>query len=231
MNLFDVYPHLRQEQSSVLQGRSLRLISISGIVYDDDAFYFEMSSRQYWARTANGTTVGIGGAKIRPDAVPTSRSDWPIYALGQTIRKFWGCKVDHDPAYPSYILQDGELVTLASSADTTPFLMIMTPPRLGGGDEVPDALAQAVYLFRLRHRNKDPKIAGLLHIKRRNLGDFFNRDMWNSLELLQQPWATLEGRVAPPRDAAMRPILALRGLQQLWRMGIWPAQAPEAIAS
>jgi len=222
MNLFEVYPHLHNEAHPIVAGRALRLIAISGVVYDEQYFYFELGAEQFWARSARGTYIGIGGAKVRPDLLRLSANNEPVQLLARAIRESWGCKVDLSSPGASFVLQEAEVGLLQTAVAHAPFLFVLTPPRLGGGDDVPDALAQAVYLLHLRRRIRDPKDTSLLSVRRAQFGTFLEQDTWQVGELLAQPWAELRAKRLPPGTAFLRPVLALRGLQELWRQGIFP---------
>ena len=87
MDLFTVFPQLTHEQNVALQARSLRLIALSALVYDDAAFYFEISDARFWGRLAHGKfAIGVGAVKVRPDP----HND-PARALSRYLHKTWRC--------------------------------------------------------------------------------------------------------------------------------------------
>jgi hypothetical protein len=219
MNLFDVFPQLGHEQTSVLQGRSLRLIALSGIVFDEQAFYFELSEQRFWGRLPNGgVSIGIGAAKVRPDAAQP-----PHQALVQHLRRQWRCEVDFHPSGHAYVLgDDSQVVVLTDVAVSTPYIFILTAPQLGGA-EMPDALVQAVYLMPVRRwRGKSQQ--SLLQIQRDALDKFLEPADWPFGALQAESWASLHNANEIPDDARVRPILALRGLQDLLRAEVLPNQ-------
>lgn len=241
MDLFEAYPHLRDVPA--LRGRRLRLIALSGIGYDAQAFYFELADERFWARPPTGDIfIGVGGAQCRPDpATP------PLEQLLSNVRRQWQCELAYFPAGIAYVLEEKPSQRAASKksrsrhgkvappspdptlaaftplpASPTPFLTILTPPLLGGGDEVPDALAQAVYLIPLPTPPVSGRVPGILRIEQAALGEFLTPPTW-TLEALQgQPWATLETARSLPPAAQLRAVLALRGLQRLWQAGVFP---------
>ncbi len=217
MNLFEVFPHLGREETRVLRDRSLRLIALSGLVYDDQAFYFELGEERFWGRLPQGrVSIGVGAAKVQPDAVYP-----PHGALIRHLRQQWRCDVDFFPAGHAYILgEDKQIVVLNDVEAATPYFFVLTAPQLGGA-EVPDALVQAVYLLPLRRwRGKSHQT--LLQIQREALSTFLEPADWELSALMAQPWATLHAVTPLPDDARLRPILALRGLQSLLQADAMP---------
>jgi hypothetical protein len=226
VNLFDVYPQLDREQTHVLKGRALRLIALAGLVYDEQAFYFELGESRFWGHLPDGgVAIGVGAAKVQPDATHP-----PHLALVRHLRQQWQCDVDLFPAGHAYVLgEDKQVAILHDVEAATPYVFILTAPQLGGS-EMPDALVQAVYLLPLRRwRGKAgaPRSSRvLLQIERAALNRFLEPADWASEVLLDQSWATLHNAyagTAPLPDAArLRPVLVLRGLQGLLRADAMP---------
>lgn len=220
MDLFEAFPQLRRVESKVLQGRALRLLSISALVYDENAYYFELSQPRYWVRSAEGeTTIGVGGAKARYEGEGS-----PLEALFQHLREAWKGEPTYFPAGQIYVVEGEEAVVLQGGdlmASTTPHLLVLTPPRLGGG-EVPDALAQAVYFVRLRGQPYPVTVPGILEVQKDHLGDFLDQESWRLIRLLAQPWADLLSSEPLPEQAFLRPVLALRALRQLRQGNLFP---------
>ncbi|HOU11628.1 MAG TPA: hypothetical protein PKZ84_00790 [Anaerolineae bacterium] len=217
MNLFEVFPHLGREETRVLKDRSLRLIALSGLVYDDQAFYFELGNERFWGRLPNGrVSIGVGAAKVQPDAVSP-----PHGALIRHLRQQWRCEVDFFPAGHAYVLgEDKQIVVLNDVEIATPYFFVLTAPQLGGA-EVPDALVQAVYLLPLR-RWRGKSRQALLQIRREALSRFLEPADWALSALVEQPWAALHATSPLPDDARLRPVLALRGLQSLLQADAMP---------
>lgn len=226
MNLFDVYPQLDREQTHVLKGRALRLIALSGLVYDEQAFYFELGDSRFWGHLPDGSvTIGVGAAKVQPDATHP-----PHQALLRHLRQQWQCDVDLFPAGHTYVLGEDKQIAVLHNVETAiPYIFILTAPQLGGS-EMPDALVQAVYLLPLRRwRGKAGALRtsrALLQIQRDALERFLGPVDWALDALLEQSWATLHNAhvvATPLPDAArLRPVLVLRGLQDLLRAGALP---------
>jgi len=226
MNLFDVYPQLDREQTHVLKDRALRLIALSGLVYDDQAFYFELGESRFWGHLpGGGVAIGVGAAKVQPDATHP-----PHQALVRHLRQQWQCDVDLFPAGHTYVLgEDKQIAVLHDVEAETPYVFILTAPQLGGS-EMPDALVQAVYLLPLRRwlgKTGAPRTSRtLLQIQREALNRFLEPVDWALDALLAQPWATLHnayGGSTPLPDAVrLRPVLVLRGLQDLLRADAMP---------
>ena len=226
MNLFDVYPQLEREQTRVLKDRALRLIVLSGLVYDEQAFYFELGDSRFWGRLPDGgVVIGVGAAKVQPDATHP-----PHRALTRHLRQQWRCEVDVFATGHTYILgEDKQIAVLRDVEAAIPYIFILTAPQLGGS-EMPDALVQAVYLLPLRRWRGNAGASrtsrALLQIQRDALSRFLEPVDWVLDALLEQPWATLRnahvGATPLPDMVRLRPVLVLRGLQDLLRVDALP---------
>jgi len=211
LDLFEAYPELTEKGNSALQGRSVRLISLTGIVYDADSFYFELGEERNWGRLPDGSAaIGVGTPKVLPDdTYPRHRT------LIRHIRKQWQLRTDLFPAGHGTILDEQHKVhVLRDTPANVPYLVILTPPRLGGGD-IPDALAQAVYLLPVAREPTHNARAPILEVSREALPQFLAPESWALDEIRQEPWAVLRAGRALPMTARLRPILALRGLRHL----------------
>ncbi|MBN2007503.1 MAG: hypothetical protein JXA21_29425 [Anaerolineae bacterium] len=215
MDVFEVFPQLLHENTTALKGRSLRLIALSAMVCDEAAFYFEIGDARMWGQTPQGQiSIGVSPAKVRPDA-----HNEPTRALAHHLRTTWRCEVSQFSAGHAYILDETRQVVVLKEADAAlPYLFILTPPQLGGGDEVPDALVQAVYLMPLTRWRNGHRATGLLKIQREALGDFLAPPNWELPTLQAKSWAEFRLQKALPKDAQIRPVLALRGLQHLMQL-------------
>jgi len=213
MNLFEVFPQFSREDTATLKARSLRLIALSAIVYDETAFYFEISAPRMWGRLPGGKfAVGVGTVKVQPDP-----HNLPVRALSRYLRNEWRCDTSLASTGKTYILDENSQVTVLEPVElATPHLLILTPPRLGGGDDIPDALVQAVYLMSFHRWRGDARRSGVLKVQREALGGFLEPADWDLANLKAQPWVEflMDGL---PEDAKVRPVLALRGLQSLLR--------------
>lgn len=220
MDLFEAFPQLQAVENERLVGRALRLLSISALAHDEDAYYFELSQPRYWVRSAEGeTTIGVGGAKARYEGEGS-----PLEALFQHLREAWKGALTYFPTGQIYVVEGEEAVVFEGGdlmASTTPHLLVLTPPRLGGG-EVPDALAQAVYFVSLEHKPYPVAVPGILEVQRDHLGDFLDQPSWRLIRLLAQPWADLLSSEPLPEQAFLRPVLGLRALRKLWQEDLFP---------
>ncbi len=225
MDLFAIFPHLAASPLPPLHRRKLRLIALAGLVYDDEAFYFELRGERFWVRTpGQPPLIGVGTAQTRPDHLVHA----PVTLLQRHLRRTWRCDVTLLTTRHTYILDERhQLSLLTETTPATPYLLILTPPRLGGA-EVPDALVQALYLLPLRRwRNRWPPRVNLLRIARTALGDFLTPQTWPLTDLLTRPWAALYPAAPLPDTAHLRPVLALRGLRYLWQEGLLSPFHPE----
>lgn len=212
MDLFKAYPLLEDVDMVVLRARSLRLIAVAGIVYDEQAFYFELNARRNWGHLEGGAVViGVGTPRVRPvDDVA------PHEAVIRYVRRYWQCAVDLHPLGFAYVIDEtGNLHVIREAQGTMPHLLLMTPPRLGGS-QMPDALVQAVYFLPARGVHMGHVKTALLRVERSALTEFLAPDQWILDDLRAQSWISLSRLPSDlPPAVYLRPILALRGLQRL----------------
>lgn len=223
MDLFEAYPTLQTHSNAALQGRALRLINLTGFVYDDEGFYFELNDPRNWGRLSDGSVaVGIGTPKVKPnDTSP------PHKAVVQHLRRHWRFQTNLYAPGHSYILDEtGTVHVLPEVAANIPYFLLLTAPRLGGG-EMPDALTQAVYLLPVEKGRMSDARPSILRISREGLEAFLKPESWKLVDLQKQAWATLRQNNHPlPVDALLRPVLALRGLRQLIAAKVLPNGFP-----
>ena len=223
MDLFEAYPTLATHSNAVLQGRALRLINLTGFVYDVEGFYFELNEPRNWGRLSDGSVaVGIGTPKVKPNNTYP-----PHKAVVQHLRRQWRFQTNLYAAGHSYILDEtGKVHVLPDVAANIPYFLLLTAPRLGGG-EMPDALAQAVYLLPVEKGQMIDARPSILRISRGSLEAFLKPESWELADLQKQAWATLRQNNHPlPVDARVRPVLALRGLRHLIAAEVLPNGFP-----
>jgi hypothetical protein len=218
MDLFEAYPQLAEKASDKLQSRSLRLIAVSGFIYDENDFYFELGAPRYWGRLPGGqVAIGVGAPKVQPDGTFP-----PHHAMVRYLRQTWRCRVGLFGAGHSYLLDTENKIDVLHQVEThIPYLFIFTPPRLGGA-EVPDALVQAVYLFAIERIQADRAEVNLLRISRDALDAYLEPERWPLAVLQDKPWAAFLTTDPLPTDALLRPVLALRGLRRLLEADMLP---------
>ena len=165
-----------------------------------------MPSTSSWATSGYGdvcpeeaAAIGVGAAKVQPDGASP-----PHRALVRYLRKQWRCDVNVFPATFACVLDEDKHVTVLEDIDAaTPYLFILTAPRLGGG-EMPDALAQAVYLMPVRRWSSKAR-----RIWRKSTAKP-SRTSWSPktgmcMSLQAQPWAEIQSIKPLPENARLRP--------------------------
>lgn len=217
MDFFEVFPQLRQAPDAALHGRTLRLIALAAIPYDQAAFYFELRDERYWVKGPQGAPrIGMGGAQVNPD---TARD--PVRALLRHLRDAWNAEVGAATA-TGVVLLEGERCAVLTGPQlvflAAPHWLILTPPQLGG-PEMPDALVQAVYLLPLRQLPYPVGVPGIVRVAREALHIFLEQDSWPLAALDDAPWAEVSVRTPLPPETELRSVLSLRAMQRVWRAG------------
>ncbi len=211
MDLYEAFPSLANIQHLALFERNLRLISLSGLVYDAQALYFEISPEKYWGRLAGGNAaIGIGLPKVNPNTHQA-----PHKTLIEYLHTAWHCDTHlYMPGFALMIDED-KRISLLPEVDT-PFMLQMTRPRLGGSI-MPDALVQVSYLLPIKEFMWDDTHThvDLLRISRDHLEVFLAQDMWSLSDLSAQPWCDIKTNKPLPQDALTRIVLILRSLRDL----------------
>lgn len=211
MDFFDVYPELGDNPICPLKGRDLRLIALSGFVYDEEAFYFEFGRRRYWGQSREGRTlIGIGSPRVQPVAGQS-----PHQSLIEYLNRTWRCEVALFPANHTYLLDENEQLSVLTEVGAhVPYMLLMTSPRLGGAN-VPDALVRAVYLLPVRRLRKLLAAVELLRVERQAFPTFIESDSWELKALRSQTWAEVITDASLPADAQIRSVMALRSIRSL----------------
>lgn len=224
MDLYEVFPQFARARVPAVQGRDLRLIALSAIVYDAQGFYFELGERSFWGTNdAGAALIGVGAPRVTPDG-----STPPHQALIRYVRRAWACEVDLLPMGHVHVLDEARSVSVIADGDAgSPYVLILTRPRLGGS-RMPDALVQAVYLTPVRRWHRSPALSGLLRIQREALIDFLGPEEWELNALLDESWAEFRLPSDLPDLVRLRPVLALRGLQHMLQGDALPLLGPEA---
>jgi len=216
MNLFQALPALRRHP--LLRGKKISLVGVSTIAHDDAAHYFEINKPKYWRTRDDGATTvgvsGIGGGIERGESI--------LACLKREVKKELGAQVRLELPRQTHLIHDwqiaGTLTIPPSKKRPTPWIVILTPPRLGG-PAMPDHLAIVALRTRLRGAPAPHDIFGLLRTETRALTEFFSRDEWPLAEAQTIPGLSIVLNGQLPPHPILRPHLTGRAFQLLVREG------------
>ena len=219
MDFFQTLPSLRRH--SLLKGKMIATIGVSAIPHDDTACYFEIAKPKYWRRReGNGgefTQIGVGGI-----GGGIKRGEAVLACLRREVKEELGVRVQPEMSSQTFLIDDWQVAdTLhleASKKRPSPFMVILTPPRLGGPD-TPDHLAIIAFRARLRGAPAPHDLFGLLRIENSALQEFFARDEWPLDDVHAHPALTAILNGQPPSNPILRPLLTARAFQVLVRGG------------
>ncbi|HEY73519.1 MAG: hypothetical protein DRJ03_11585 [Chloroflexi bacterium] len=216
MNLFQSLPALRQHP--LLRGKKIALVGVSTIVRDGAAHYFEINKPKYWKTRADGaTTVGVSGI-----GGTIERGETLLACLRREVKEELGVRVRLELPPQTYLIHDWQIadtLTLPPSKKRpTPWIVILTPPRLGGPG-MPDHLAIVALRTRLLGAPAPYDLFGLLRAETSALAEFFSRDEWPlaDAQTISGLSIILNGQL--PSHPILRPHLTGRAFQLLVRGG------------
>lgn len=216
MDVFHALPALRHHP--LLSDKSIALIGISTIPWDDTACLFEIAKPKYWRQREDGSTVvGIGGI-----GGTIERGETTLACLKREVKEELGTRVRLETPAGSYLVHEWQIADTLnlkpSKKRPTPLMVILVPPQLGGPN-TPDHLAILSFRSRLVGTPAPHDLFGLLRVEESELDDFFARDEWPLIEAQTQPGVTITLNGQPPPDAILRPTLTARAFQLLVRDG------------
>jgi 8-oxo-dGTP pyrophosphatase MutT (NUDIX family) len=214
-DLFEALPTLRRVSHPLLSGRRVRLIGVSAILYDDEAYYFEVNKPRYWARRPDGTlSIGIGGIGGRIE-----QGEKPLDCLRREMEEELGTGFRLQIPDRTGLIHQWEVVDWLrlgpSRKHPTPYFVNLLPPCLGGGD-MPDHLAILTFLGRPRGKPRRRDLFGLLAVERSTLDTFLSRAEWPLEELRALPGVAFDLAEGLPVGCILRPVLTARAFRALW---------------
>ena len=216
MELFEAFPEWGELPP--FEGKRISLVGISAILYDDEAYYFEVGKPRFWARRASGVrSVGVGGIGGRIEL-----GERPIEALRREVREEVGAGIDLQVPSRTALLDAGDIAAWLEFAsdgeEPVPYFVSLFPPRLGG-PRVPDHLAIVTFLGRPEGQPRRGDLFGLITVARGSLAAFFEPDEWLLDDALSHPSFSVDLTDELPPGAMLRPKLRARAFQVLVRAG------------
>lgn len=216
MELSEAFPELGA--LAQFEDKRISLVGVSAILYDDEAYYFEVGWPRFWARRASGVrSVGIGGIGGRVET-----GEDPIEALRREAQE--EIQVGIDLALPprTALLDEGEVAAWLDLAPNdgrpVPYFISLFPPRLGG-PRMPDHLAIVTFLGRPKGQPRRGDLFGLIAVARSALTAFFEPEEWPVDAALSHPSLSIDLVGDLPQGAVLRPKLSARAFQVLVRQG------------
>ena len=214
-DLFEALPTLRRVSHPLLSGRNIRLIGVSAILYDDEAYYFEVNKPRYWARRPDGTlSIGIGGIGGRIE-----QGEKPLVCLRREVEEELRTGFRLQIPDRTALIHRWEVVDWLrlgpSRKHPTPYFLNLLPPRLGGG-ETPDYLAILTFLGQLRGEPQRGDLFGLVAVERSALETFFSQAEWPLEDVRALPGVAFDLAEGLPTGCVLRPTLTARAFRALW---------------
>jgi hypothetical protein len=215
-DLFALLPALERTSHPLLNARRIIAVGVSGLLYDERAFFFEVTHPRHWGRRADGVRiVGVGGigGRIEP-------GESVLACLRREVSEEIGVSFWLEPTESTALIQAGEVagwLNLPSSRDDpAPYMVNLLPPQLARPD-MPDHLAIVTFLGCLQGKPRRRDLFGLLAIDQSALEPFFARPEWPLGEALALPGLTFDLESDLPGGSLLRPTLTGRAFQALLR--------------
>ena len=210
MDLFDAFPSLRQSPS--LEEKKVRLLSVSTIVRDEEAVYFEIRSPRYWGTRDDGTrTVGVGavGGSIAKD-------ESVVDCMHREVKAKLGARARLQLSEQTALIDGDEVVDRVSIVPSkkrpSPLMILLYPPRLGGPG-MPDRVAVVVLEATLQDAVVPRGVFGVLRVESSALHEFLAEDESAVESVEAHPDLALVVKGDLPEDSVLRPVLAIKALR------------------
>ncbi|MGD1992539.1 MAG: NUDIX domain-containing protein [Anaerolineae bacterium] len=216
MDLSEAFPELGALPQ--FEGKKISLVGVSAILYDAEAYYFEVGRPRFWARRASGVrSVGIGGIGGRVEV-----GEGPTQALRREVREEIKVEIDLDVPPRTALLDEGKVAAWwdlsTERKRPVPYFISLFPPRLGG-PRMPDHLAIVTFLGRPRGRPRRGDLFGLVTVARASLTEFLEPVEWPLEDAINHPSLAFDLAGELPPGAVLRPKLSARAFQVLVRAG------------
>jgi 8-oxo-dGTP pyrophosphatase MutT (NUDIX family) len=215
-DLFAAVPALRRVSHPLLVDRRVILVGVSAVLYDDDAYYFEVTRPRHWGERPDGARiVGIGGIGGRIEAGESLLS-----CLSREVREELGVGFWLEDPEATALIHDGEFAAWldlpGSDSAPPPYIINLLPPQLAR-PEMPDHLAIVAFLGCLQGKPGRGDLFGLLAVARSGLEVFFERSEWPWREASSHADLTFDLALDLPEGSVLRPTLTGRAFQTLLR--------------
>jgi len=213
-DLFALLPGLERVSHPLLNSRRVVAVGVSAVLYDEQAFAFEITGPRHWGWRDDGVRlVGVGGIGGRIESGESVLSCLRREVFEEIGVGFW-----LEPTASTALIHDGEVATwldVPTGPDqTTPYMLNLLPPQLERPDR-PDHLAIVTFRGILRQEPRRGDLFGLLRIERRALTPFFARSEWPLDQALNLPGLAFDLESALPPGCVLRPTLTGRAFQVL----------------
>jgi 8-oxo-dGTP pyrophosphatase MutT (NUDIX family) len=220
-DLFALMPALRQVSHPLLADRRVILVGVSAVLYDEEAYYFEVSRPRHWGELPNGTrAVGIGGIGGRIEA-----GESVLSCLRREVREEVRVGFQLEEPVGTALVHKGEFAVWldlsGSDGAFPPYIVNLLPPQLARPDK-PDHLAIVTFLGRLHEKPQRGDLFGLLAVAQSRLASYFERSEWLWEEASAYPALDFDLASDLPEGAVLRPTLTGRAFQVLVQRGYTP---------
>lgn len=217
-DLFALMPALRRVSHPLLVDQRVILVGVSAVLYDDDAYYFEVTQPRHWGERLDGAkTVGIGGIGGRIEAGESLLS-----CLSREVREELGVGFWLEDPEVTALIHDGKFAAWldlpSSDSAPRPYIINLLPPQLAR-PKMPDHLAIVAFLGYLQGKPKRRDLFGLLAVAHSGLEPFFERSEWPWGEASSHPDLTFDMASDLPEGSVLRPTLTGRAFQALLKRG------------
>ncbi|OGO04062.1 MAG: hypothetical protein A2Y73_08640 [Chloroflexi bacterium RBG_13_56_8] len=219
-DLFGAYPYLVQHIDRICRGVSWVLTGASALLYDDQAFYFEITKPEHWGRGEDGDILaGIGaiGGSIEP-------GEKALACLYREAEEEIGAPIEIASAERTHFVYEERVMdslVLETKEYPLPVLFTISENLYRRSQLASPILAIVTFLARLQGPPKRGDLHGLLAIPRDQLASVFGNKRISLARLLSLPGVRVSTQEPLPEDLVLSPIWTARSFQLLLQAGRW----------
>ncbi len=218
-DLFDIYPELRRRVDALCRGLPWCVTGASALVYDTEAFYFEITKPEHWQHRPDGALVAgigaIGGSLEQGETI--------LDCLYREAEEEVNARIEVESAQETHLVYEQRtLETVAAELREYPLPVLCTiSENLYRRERLPGCsiLVIVTFLARLAEKPTPHDLFGLLVIPRQALAAVFAPEETALARLRQISGVEIWTTQPLPEGLVLSPVWTGRSFQLLLQAG------------